>query len=385
MDNTYLLELINEAQGRGGGLLLNLDNHPAAVVLTIDKYNQLMTNIKSKMANDQVTLTVPQPREKQAGSGRAILVTGGAGYIGSHLIRHLIKAGFKVTTIDNLSAGRKENLDPKARLIEGDLADANLLRDIFSQNNFEAVFHMAASIEVEESVREPQKYFENNVLNTAKLLRAMSESACRKIIFSSTAAVYGEQEHMPIEESAPLRPNNPYGQSKLLAEEVIKYFCQYAGFSAVIFRYFNACGFDFEGGIAPTHTSHLIPIVIDVAKGRRPVLKVYGGDYNTFDGTCIRDYVHVLDIVHPHILALDKISSKAGFKIFNIGTGHGSSVKEVVNAASESLNKIIPMEVAPRRPGDAPMTVADNGKLQNELGYRLQYSDLPTIIKTSWQ
>jgi UDP-glucose-4-epimerase GalE len=244
--------------------------------------------------------------------------------------------------------------------------------------------HFAASIEVEESVSQPDKYFENNVLNTAKLLAVMAEYGVKNFIFSSTCAVYGEQEIVPINETAKVAPNNPYGYSKLIAERVIKYYCQFLGLRAVVFRYFNACGCDFDGLIQATHSSHLIAKVLDVAVGKTPALTVYGEDYNTFDGTCVRDYVHVLDIARAHVVALKKINEGQPYRLYNIGTGKGNSVLEIANQASEILNKIIPMQIGSRRAGDAPVMIADNLKLKNELNFELQYSDLPTIINTAW-
>jgi UDP-glucose 4-epimerase len=387
MDNHYLQELIEEANARGGGLLLNFQDKPAVVVLSIDRYNLLLNQMQNtatlSYGQDTAVLTVPRPIKNPV--KQKVLVTGGAGYIGGHLVRELIKAGYEVVVLDNLSTGRKENIDPKAVFIEGDLADESLLKDVFAANNIEAVFHMAASLEVEESVKEPAKYLQNNLVNTVKLLSAMAEGGVRKIIFSSTASVYGEPDQVPVPESAHLRPNNPYGASKLLAERVIRYFCRNLGLKAVIFRYFNACGFDTEARILPTHQSHLIYKVMQVAKGVMPHLEVFGNDYPTTDGTCVRDYVHVLDIVLPHILALEKMDDMDKFEIFNIGTGRGSSVVEVATCASEFLGKIIPMEVGPRRAGDAPVTVADNAKLLNNLGYRLKYSSLENMLVSSWK
>ncbi len=359
---------------------MNFNEKPAVVVLTVEKYNELLQK-PDVVFKQQMVLGDMAEQVSEKGK---ILVTGGAGYIGSHLVRQLLEHGYEVVILDNLSTGKKENIPAGASFIEGDLKDVNLLRDIFAAHRISAVVHMAASIEVEESVREPEKYFENNVGNTEKLLVAMNEAGVKKIIFSSTAAVYGEQEKMPITENSPARPNNPYGYTKLLAEKAIKYYTKYAGLKAIIFRYFNACGCDFDGSIIPTHESHLIPIVLEVAKGIRPHLQVYGGDYKTFDGTCIRDYVHVLDIAKAHVAALEKIDGMDNFNIINIGTGRGSSVKEVINAASEVLNKIIPMEIGARRAGDSVITVADNTKLKQILGYELKHSDLETIIKTSW-
>ncbi|MDE2311524.1 MAG: UDP-glucose 4-epimerase GalE [Patescibacteria group bacterium] len=380
MDNIYLQELIWEAQSRGGGLILNVDNQPAAVVLTVDKYNELLNHAAADpvapAARSQYAMNMDKPK---------ILVTGGAGYIGGHLVKQLCDANYEVSVIDNLSTGKRENVDSRAKFVEGDLADENLLRDVLTANGIGAVFHMAASIEVEESVRQPDKYFNNNVVNTAKLLLAMQETGVKKIIFSSSAAVYGEQEQQPISETAKLRPNNPYGHTKMLGEKLIRYFCQHAGMRSVVFRYFNACGCDFDGKIKPTHESHLIPIVLGVAAGKRPAITVYGDDYNTTDGTCLRDYVHVLDICHAHLLALPALDQGDSFKIYNIGTGKGLSVKEIINGASETLNKIIPMEIGTRRAGDAPATVADNTKISRELDFSCEYSDLPTIINTSWK
>ncbi len=371
---------------------MNYEDRPAVVVLTVEKYNTLLQNQESKVLSEgkienqgvqelnQTQTEIPQPKV-----AKKVLVTGGAGYIGGHLVRELIKQGYKVLVLDNLSSGRRENLDPAAMFVEGDLADQNLLRDLFASEKFEAVFHMAASLEVEESVREPEKYFRNNVSNTANLLSAMNEAGVKKIIFSSTAAIYGEAAEVPISESSPLHPNNPYGYSKLLAERTIKYYCEFLGFSAVVFRYFNACGFDVEAKILPTHQSHLIYNVMMVAKGEKPSLTVFGNNYPTFDGTGVRDYVHVLDIALPHIEALKQMNDSTKYEVYNIGTGVGLSVAQIVNGASEILNKIIPMDISPRRSGDSAVTIADNTKLVNKLGYRPRFSDLQSIITSSWE
>lgn len=386
---------------------MNYEDKPAVVVLTVEKYNQLISGSASQLISRSVNqealpLAVPTP----AVEPKKVLVTGGAGYIGAHLVGELVKSGYQVVILDNLSTGKKQNIHKESVFIEGDLDDENLLKNIFASHKFEAVFHMAASLEVEESVALPEKYFKNNVINTYNLLKAMKESDCKKIIFSSTAAVYGEAASSPIAENSPLHPANPYGSSKLLAERAIKYFCEFSGFQAVVFRYFNACGFDIKANILPTHQSHLIYNILQVAKGARPFLEVYGNTYPTFDGTCIRDYVHVQDIVVPHVLALMKMAHynqinsgssreasmleatrdlKNRFEVYNIGTGKGYSVAQVVSAASEVLNKIIPMEVAAKRAGDAATTVADNTKLLKELGYQLQFSSLENMIGSSWE
>jgi UDP-glucose-4-epimerase GalE len=389
MDSFYLHELIEETNARGGGLILNFQDKPAVVVLGIDKYNSLLEGKDAFAPNsavepDQPTQISPKPAKARQKS-RKVLVTGGAGYIGAHLVRQLLQAGYEVTVLDNLSSGKRENVPAKAAFMEGDLADLNLLRDVFASADFEAVFHLAASLEVEESVREPQKYFDNNVGNIVKLLSAMNEAGVKKIIFSSSAAVYGEQQVVPISEKAPLRPNNPYGATKLLGEKIIKFYCDYMGFKGIVFRYFNACGCDFDGQIAATHESHLIPIVLGVAAGLKPQIRVNGDDYETSDGSCVRDYVHVLDIARVHVLALERMDAGDNLRVFNIGTGRGSSVKEIIACAAEVLNRIIPMEIGPRREGDAPATVADNSKLAKEFGFLPEHSDLETIITTSWR
>jgi UDP-glucose 4-epimerase len=286
--------------------------------------------------------------------------------------------------LDNLSCGKIENIPAAATFVEGDTSDVNLLRDLFLTHKFDAVMHMAASVEVEESVKQPEKYFENNAINTAKLLSAMDEAGIRRLVFSSTAAVYGHQEKNPISESAPLRPNNPYGYSKLLAERIVRYYCNYLGFQAVVFRYFNAAGCDFDGKIKSTHNTHLLPNILDVAIGNKPFITVHGNDYSTADGTGQRDYIHVLDIAAAHVLALENFKTENLFEVYNIGTGRGLSVLEIINAAAETLNKMIPIQVGPRRAGDSATLIADNNKIIKHLGFRPLYSDPDTIVRTAW-
>lgn len=380
MEQSYLEQLINEVKARDGGLILNVDGRPEAVVLSIDKYNELVSEsrVKSQESSQaQADQTFIKPK--------TVLVTGGAGYIGAHLARQLINAGHKVIIVDNLSTGKRENVPGAAKFIEGDFGDVNLLRDVFASEKIDAVMHLAASIEVEESVRLPVKYLENNALNTAHLLSAMDEVGVKNIIFSSTAAVYGEQKNQPIPESATPAPGNPYGYSKYLAEEIIKYYCEHREFNAVVFRYFNACGCDFDGQIWPTHESHLLAKLMAVIAGKEEQLVINGNDYSTHDGTCVRDFVHVLDIVSAHLLALGRVDKLSGFHLFNIGTGKGVSVLEMVNAAAEVLNKMIPMQLGPRREGDAAEAVAETAKIKNELGFSAQLSDLETIIKTAYR
>lgn len=312
-----------------------------------------------------------------------ILVTGGAGYIGSHAIRKLVKAGYTAVIVDNFSTGLERNVHSEAILYKGDFSDQNLLTEIFSKHPIAAVMHFAASIEVGESVEKPIPYLENNTVKTAKLLAEMHAHGITKMIFSSTAAVYGVQEKVPISEDAPTHPLDPYGSSKLLTEQLIKYHAKFAGLNAVIFRFFNACGSDFDRGLRDTHISHLIPFAVKVIRGQYPELKIFGSDYQTIDGTGVRDYVHVVDIARAHIAGLEYLNNASGVEVFNIGTGNGQSVLQVVKALEQATGKPLPYKFEPRRPGDSPVTIADNAKIKKVLKFDLTHSDLETIVKTS--
>ncbi len=377
MDQDYLRELLKQVKENDGGVVLNLEGRSEAVLLSIDKYNELLLQVAVAPKTERLPSQLP-------GNSR-VLVTGGAGYIGAHVVRELLKKDHSVIVVDNLKTGRRSNVPSEAIFIEGDIGDINLLRDIFASNSIDVVMHLAASIEVEESVQYPEQYLQNNALNTATLLRAMSEAAVKKIIFSSSANVYGQPDAALISEDASLRPNNPYGHSKLLAEQIIKYHCQHEGLQAVIFRYFNACGSDFDGQIFSAYESSLIPSVMEVLRGSRPHLVVNGNDYDTFDGTPVRDYIHVLDIARAHVLAMEKLPQLSeNFNVYNIGTSRGLSVEQIIQAAAEITGRMVPLEIGDRRPGDAAITIADNSKIRTELGFEPQYSDVETIIKTSW-
>lgn len=389
MEQAYLEQLIAEVKARDGGLILNVNGRPEVVVLSIEKYNQLISNLPLSsgiLPSQQFPISASTEQLSESlFYPKTVLLTGGAGYIGGHLARQLINAGHRIVIVDNLSAGKREHVPQGAKFIEGNCGDMNLLRDIFSAEKINAVMHLAASIEVEESVKEPVKYLENNALNTARLLEAMAEAGVNNIIFSSTAAVYGEQAEQPLTESAAINPGSPYGYSKYLAEEFIKFYCKYKNFNGVVLRYFNACGSDFDGKIRATHESHLLAKLMAVVSGKEEQLIIHGNDYSTNDGTCVRDYVHVLDIAAAHILVLDKIEQLNGFHTFNIGAGRGVSVLEMVSAVSEVLNRMIPMQVGARRAGDVAEAVADISKIRANLGFEPKFSDLETIIKTAFR
>ena len=315
-----------------------------------------------------------------------ILVTGGAGYIGSHVVKALADRGFAVVVLDNLSKGHREAV-LAGDLIEGDLSDTALLDRTFGQYHPDAVMHFAAFIEVGESVRDPLKYYRNNTANAINLLSAMVQHGVENFIFSSTAAVYGIPESVPISEIQPVRPINPYGQAKAFVEKVLDDASGTGRLRYVSLRYFNAAGADPGGRIGERHIpeSHLIPLTLKAAKGGRQSITVFGTDYPTPDGTCIRDYVHVTDLADAHLLALDHLLQKGGSTSFNCGYGHGYSVREVIDAARRVTAVDIPVETAARRPGDPPALVADSTALRRTLGWTPRHDDLDYIVRTAWE
>lgn len=315
-----------------------------------------------------------------------ILVTGGAGYIGSVTSRILQQKGYEVVVYDNLSTGRKERVK-NCRLIIGDLTDSTLLEKVFAEEHFDAVMHFAASIEALESAQNPSKYFRNNVGNGLNLLDAMVKHGVKRLIFSSSAAVYGETKESAVTESADCRPTNPYGESKLIFERLLHWYGEVFGLCSVSLRYFNAAGAWAEAGLGYQNggaESHLIPRVLDVAAGRSPEIGVFGQNYPTPDGTCIRDYIHVLDLAEAHVLALRKLLVSNGVYTYNVGTGRGHSVLEVIDEAVEITGRMIAMRFAGRRAGDPARLVADNSKFLQEFDWQPKY-DLQHILKSSWK
>ncbi|MBI4054290.1 MAG: UDP-glucose 4-epimerase GalE [Candidatus Doudnabacteria bacterium] len=324
-----------------------------------------------------------------AGTGPKILVTGGAGYIGSHAARHLIAQGCSVVTLDNLSTGKKEFAQGK--FIKGDLADRELLDEIFTAEKIDAVMHFAASIEVEESVHDPGKYYRNNVFAGLNLLEAMAKHGVKRIVFSSTCTVYDERAASPLAEDAPLNPTSPYAETKLVFEHMLFWYAQACALQSVTLRYFNAAGASMDGslGYAGENPTHLIPNILNVALGKKEVLTVFGNDFQTHDGTTIRDFVHVEDLAAAHYLALDYLLSARDTKpiveVFNVGTGQGHSVLEIINEACDRTGHMIRFEVGPRRAGDRERVVADPSKISKVLGFVPKYSDIATIIDSAWR
>lgn len=314
-----------------------------------------------------------------------ILVVGGAGYIGSHMVRCLQQAGFNLIVLDNLSTGHRDAVT-EAELIVGDMADACLLDRIFSKYSIAAVMHFASYIQVGESVLDPSKYYLNNVAATLQLLASMRKHNVKHFIFSSTAAVYGEPQYTPIDEKHPLNPINPYGLGKRMVEQVLEDFARAYDFNYIALRYFNAAGADPAGELAERHEpeSHLIPLILQVAAGEREFISVYGRDYPTVDGTCIRDYIHVVDLCTAHLLALKKLLSGQKTGIYNLGTGQGYSVQEVIDTAAKVTGREIATRDGDRRAGDPAVLVADPAKACVELNWKPIYSDLETIIKHAW-
>lgn len=316
----------------------------------------------------------------------AILVTGGAGYIGSHTVAELLDASEEVVVIDNLQKGHKSAV-LGGKFCQGDLRDDEFLTRVFSDNNIEAVVHFAADSLVGESVENPLKYYNNNVVSTLRLLGKMNEFGVKKIVFSSTAATYGEPENIPILETDRTIPTNPYGETKLSVEKALKWADNAYGIKYVSLRYFNAAGAHTSGKIGEDHTpeSHLIPIILQAALGKRDSIKIFGDDYSTPDGTCIRDYIHVTDLAQAHILALKKLRDGGSSDIYNLGNGRGFSVKEVVELARKVTGINIKAEISPRRPGDPAVLVASSERIQKELNWQPKYNELGTIIETAWK
>lgn len=323
-----------------------------------------------------------------------VMVTGGAGYIGGTVAALLAQKGHNPVIFDNLSHGHSELLPPGVEFIRGDLADRAMLEALFATGGegnhdpFDAVLHFAAYIEAGESMVHPEQFFRNNTVGTLSLLEAMLSSGPRQIVFSSTAAVYGEPESVPIPENAPLKPTNAYGESKLLVEQMLNWFNHIHAFRYASLRYFNVAGApEGPGGVtrgeAHTPETHLIPLILDVAAGRRASIKIFGNDYSTPDGTCVRDYIHVSDLADAHLLALSALEKRDRL-IYNLGNGKGFSVQEVIESARRVTGHSIPVEVCPRRSGDPAVLVASSERAIRELGWQPRYSQLDDIVRTAW-
>lgn len=315
----------------------------------------------------------------------AILVTGGAGYIGSHAVAELLARNEDVVVVDNLQQGHREAV-LGGKLYEGDIRDAAFMDTVFQDNQIEAIIHFAAHSLVGESMQNPAKYYQNNVFGTLCLLEKMNEYGVKKIVFSSTAATYGEPENVPILESDRTLPTNAYGETKLAMEKMMRWFDTAHQIKFVSLRYFNAAGAHASGRIGEDHTpeTHLIPIILQVALGQRPHISIFGDDYATSDGTCIRDYIHVTDLADAHILAVEKLRKGGESSVYNLGNGTGFSVKEVIDIAREVTGHPIPAVVEARRSGDPAALVASSERARAELGWKPKHDQLKQIIETAW-
>jgi UDP-glucose 4-epimerase len=316
-----------------------------------------------------------------------VLVTGGAGYIGSVVTEELVKDGHDVVVYDSLYKGHREAVVDGAQFVQADLADAGRLRETFSTYRIEAVIHMAADSLVGESCENPAKYYRNNVVNGLTLLDAMRDSDLNQIVFSSTAATYGEPAKQPIEESAANQPTNPYGQSKLAFEQAMRWYQEAYGLRFASLRYFNAAGASERCGEDHAHETHIIPIALQAAAGSREFVEVYGDDYPTPDGTCVRDYIHLIDLARAHILALKVLDDDgASSRIYNLGCGGaGYSVNQVIETAREVTGKSIAARVGPRRAGDPAVLIASSEKIKRELGWNPEFQDLRVIVESAWR
>jgi len=315
-----------------------------------------------------------------------VLVVGGAGYIGSHMVKLLDQRGCAVTVLDNLSAGYRDAVKA-GRFVLGDLGELEVLEDLFRTGRFDGVMHFASHIQVGESVREPAKYYRNNVFKTQYLLDAMVAHRVKLFIFSSTAAIFGEPVRIPIDEAHPPNPINPYGCGKWMVERILRDYDVAYGLKSVCLRYFNAAGADPEGELGERHEpeTHLIPLVLRAAAGRLPEVTVFGTDYDTPDGTCIRDYIHVTDLCEAHWLALQRLWTGGESTAYNLGNGQGFSVREVIDAARAVTGRDIHVRYGDRRPGDPARLVADSRQVRAELGWEPRYNDLATIIAHAWR
>ena len=314
-----------------------------------------------------------------------ILVTGGAGYIGSHTVHTLLNRGFDVVVVDDLSRGHRHNVDAR-RLREMSIHDTDALAKLIADEGIAAVMHFAAYIAVGESTREPERYFSNNVGGSLSLVSAMAAAGVDKLVFSSTAAVYGDPERVPIPETAPIRPVSPYGESKVMVERILNWLDQCRGLRSVTLRYFNACGAEPGAGLGEEHDpeTHLVPLLFRAIRSGEPVT-IFGDDYETPDGTCIRDYIHVSDLAEAHVLAVRALLDGGASATYNVGTGEGRSVLEVIRAVEDVTTKPVPRVIGPRREGDSPVLVADAAKLRNTLQWTPRYTDIRTIVESAWQ
>lgn len=315
-----------------------------------------------------------------------IVVAGGAGYIGSHMVKQLVQAGHDVITLDNLSYGYRDAVK-YGEFVEGDIGDADCLDKLFTNAGIDAVMHFAGFIQVGESVEKPSMYYHNNVINTHTLLDAMLRHSIKNFIFSSTAAIFGEPDYTPIDEKHPKQPINPYGHSKLMIEQVLEDYDTAYGLRSTCLRYFNAAGADPDGELGERHVpeTHLIPLILQAASGRREDIKVFGDDYPTEDGTCVRDYIHINDLCTAHSLALEKMMRDDKSARYNLGNGKGFSVKEVIDVAKTVSGNDFKVTIEPRRAGDPAVLVADAVQARQELNWKPEFAELHDIVATAWK
>lgn len=379
MDSTTLQELLDAVQAQNGGLVLKQGDTPQAVVLSVAKYQDLLANSKKKASGKEGETVTAGPKNEMR-----VLVTGGAGYLGSCVVRELLADSAKVVVLDNLSTGKKDHLPKEAVFVQGDVNDTALVTKVLKEHSINAITHLAAKLNTGEGEEDGAKHLKANLQGTCSVLESASSCGVGNFVFSSCYDIYGVQDKVPIPESANTAPRDPYGTSKLLAEQLVAYYTEFLGVRATVLRLFTVCGSVKEWGVKDTKEHHLLPRIVKTAKGQMEKVQVLGGDFATPDGSAIVDMVHVKDASRAFVLALKKLEGR-NFKVYNVGTGKGWSVKEIINVFAEVTGRMIPMEISSRKAGSPAVNIADTRLAKEDLGFTAETLSLQDIITEIWE